>query len=47
MFLFGCVMTIYFAMSEKNNKKTYYFIKISTANFRAGKVLGKQIMPVL
>jgi len=25
-------MTIYFAMSEK----TYYFIKISTANFRAG-----------
>jgi len=28
-------MTIYFAMSEKTTKKTYYFIKISTANFRA------------
>jgi len=27
MFLFGCVMTIYFAMSEKNNKKNILFHK--------------------
>jgi len=39
-------MTIYFAMSEKlkktkqNKKKTYYFIKISTTNFRAGNYTG-------
>jgi len=38
-------MTIYFAMSEKikklnKTKKTYYFIKISTTNFRAGNYTG-------